>query len=206
MFLVLEGIDGAGKTTIIEQIIRPLLQAMYVHQDIITTREPGGSQAANEMRRIIMQYNLDPLSVLLLIISARCDHINKLINPELTRGSIVICDRFSYSTRAYQQYGFGLDPDLITKLEQALPKTVCKPRSIYLDISPQEAQKRMVGRQTDRFDSLPMEFYSKVRQGYLHEMLYDTRVLCVDASIPLDSMKELIRKFLFKILRYETTS
>jgi dTMP kinase len=199
MFLVLEGIDGSGKTTLIAHVITPLLQELYAHKVITYTREPGGSAVAEELRRVMMHNELDTFSLLLLMMAARCDHLNKLINPALKQDKIVVCDRFNYSTIAYQHYGFGVDIGLINTLTQSLPQPIYEPITIYLDISPQLARERMKGRASNKFDDLSLGFYSRVRAGYLYAMRDDKNVLYVDSSLPFSAMSLRIQEFLSKV-------
>ncbi len=117
MFITFEGIDGSGKTTQ-SKLLANHFKQIHGENNVVSTREPGGTDFAEKIRGVLLTNNIDPISELLLIISMRHEHMKKLILPALAEGKIVICDRFIDSTIAYQGYGFGVDLKLIEDLHR----------------------------------------------------------------------------------------
>ncbi|MEI4220315.1 MAG: dTMP kinase, partial [Candidatus Dasytiphilus stammeri] len=117
MFITFEGIDGSGKTTQSE-LLANYFKQIHGENNVVLTREPGGTDFAEKIRGLLLKDNIDPISELLLLISMRHEHMKKLILPALLEGKIVICDRFIDSTIAYQGYGLGVDLSLIRDLHK----------------------------------------------------------------------------------------
>ncbi|MFM1881123.1 MAG: thymidylate kinase Tmk [Pseudomonadota bacterium] len=169
-FLVLEGIDGAGKSTHLAFICQWLRDRGHV---VVQTREPGGSLLAEAVRAMVLREPMDELTELLLIFAARRDHLVKTIDPALARGDWVVCDRFTDSTRAYQGAGRGLSAPLIETLAQEVEQGSARPDFVfYFDLPPEEAALRRRQRSggqllaEDRFDAEDLAFFSRVRAGY----------------------------------------
>ncbi|AHX11468.1 thymidylate kinase [Neorickettsia helminthoeca str. Oregon] len=158
MFIVFEGVDGAGKSTQMRRLEDFLRNRGF---PCICTREPGGTPSAEKFRSVILHDStLDPLSRLLLIIAARIEHCNKVIFPALERGKVVICDRFIYSTLAYQGYGEGIDPQMILDLHKMLGCII----DVDLTILLAPPRKRRVGR--DNFERMSEDYFNRVLNGY----------------------------------------
>ncbi len=191
-FLTLEGVDGAGKSTL-AQSLNARLQAEG--EDVVLTREPGGSVGAEDIRRLLVEGDPDrwsPETELLLFNAARADHVEKLIQPALARGSVVICDRYVDSTRAYQSAGrgaaledvnalhdrvIGLDPDL----------------TLILDLDPAVAERRQTGaaKGEDRFERFGGEFQTRLRDAFLSIADADpARCAVLDASATADALTD----------------
>ncbi len=117
MFITFEGIDGSGKTTQ-SKLLANHFKQIRGENNVVLTREPGGTNFAEKVRGVLLTNNIDSISELLLLISMRREHMKKLILPALAEGKIVICDRFIDSTIAYQGYGFGVDLGLIRDLHK----------------------------------------------------------------------------------------
>ncbi|MEY3668724.1 MAG: hypothetical protein RL258_119 [Pseudomonadota bacterium] len=169
-FLVLEGIDGAGKSTHLAFICQWLRDRGRV---VVQTREPGGSPLAEDLRSMVLKEPMDGLTELLLIFAARRDHLAKTIRPALARGHWVVCDRFTDSTRAYQGAGRGLSSPLIETLAHAVEQGGQGPDFVfYFDLPPEEAAQRRRQRAggqllaEDRFDAEDLAFFGRVRAGY----------------------------------------
>lgn len=165
-FIVIEGVGGSGKTTQIER-----LKAQY--PDAVFVREPGGTEAGEEIRELLFAQagNLDPVAQLYLVHAARWQNVIENIAPALEAGKTVFCDRFQLSTFAYQVYTAGRDDVLEHLLEtQAQFLTVgINPHYIFLDIAPEESFKRLEGNReddTDSFDQQSMDFQNRIYQGY----------------------------------------
>lgn len=200
-----EGPDGAGKTTVLEQVI-PRLQELF-HQDIIATREPGGVDIAEKIRDIILDVNhtaMDAKTELLLYIAARRQHLVEKILPNLENDAIVLVDRFIDSSVAYQGYGRGLEVADITWLN-AYATDHCQPDlTVYLDVTSELGLERIsksATREVNRLDLEKLEMHQKVRQGYLTLLEENAeRIALIDASQPVnmvvdDVLAAIIKKY-----------
>ncbi len=163
-FLSFEGIDGAGKSTHIEWAASQLRDA---GQTVLVTREPGGSELAEQIREIILRHDMSSMTELLMMFAARADHVTRVIAPALDRGEWVICDRFIDSTLAYQGGGRAMDSDMIRSLALWVASD-CLPARTYLFDLPadQAAARRASARAADRIESEELAFFERVRQAY----------------------------------------
>ncbi|MDR2978580.1 MAG: dTMP kinase [Rickettsiales bacterium] len=162
MFITFEGIDGSSKTTQSELLASHFKQ-IYGEDNVILTREPGGTDFAEKVRRVLLKDNIDPISELLLFTSMRYEHMEKLILPALEEGKIVICDRFIDSTIAYQGYGLGVDLGLIGDLNK-LVKIRRPDITFILDIDVQVGLSR--AKDENKYEEMDINFYNKVRKGF----------------------------------------
>ncbi|MEY4017516.1 MAG: hypothetical protein RLZZ189_1314, partial [Pseudomonadota bacterium] len=168
LFISFEGIDGAGKSTHIEG-----LAAAFKDQgrQVTLTREPGGTPLAETLRELVLHKPMDPLSEALLIFAARRDHLQQVIEPALARGDVVLCDRFTDATFAYQGGGRGFDLSVLNQLEQWVQGNADGLRqpdlTIWFELEPRIAAERLaVARVPDRFESQPVAFFEQVHLGY----------------------------------------
>lgn len=187
LFISFEGIDGAGKST----HIKALADAFrLVGRTVTLTREPGGTALAEKLRAMVLADAMDPLTESLLIFAGRRDHLVNIINPALARGEVVLCDRFTDATFAYQGGGRGFDLPTLEMLEQWVQGTesgltLIQPElTVWFDLSPEEAAKRLAGaRLPDKFEAQPVEFFSRVAQGYAaRQQAASDRFARIDAS------------------------
>jgi len=171
LFISFEGIDGAGKST----HIAALADAFRAQGRALTlTREPGGTPLAEKLRELVLNDPMDPLSEALLMFAARRDHLQQVIEPALQRGEVVLCDRFTDATFAYQGHGRGFDLAVLRQLEawvQAVPGAPDQLRqpdlTLWFDLAPEVAAARLsAARSPDRFESQPLAFFSRVAAGY----------------------------------------
>lgn len=188
-FITLEGIEGAGKTTICKAL-EAALQARG--RRCIITREPGGTPLAEQIRTLVLERRgetVNPTAELLLMFAARAVHLDNLVRPSLARGDWVICDRFTDATRAYQGAGRGVDRALIESLASAVHAD-CEPdRTLLLDLPVElglaRARQRRGDAATDRFESETSAFFTRVREGYLSlAAAAPARIRVIDASRP----------------------
>ena len=169
LFISFEGIDGAGKSTHISGLA-DAFQAAGRH--VTLTREPGGTPLAEKLRAIVLNDAMDSLTESLLIFAARRDHLTRVILPALARGDVVLCDRFTDATFAYQGGGRGFELGVLKTLEQwvqaADGQTLLQPAlTVWFDLNPVEAAQRLAGaRVPDKFEAQPVEFFRRVAQGY----------------------------------------
>jgi dTMP kinase len=172
IFISFEGIDGAGKSSHIEA----LAAAFRAQGRAVTlTREPGGTPLAEKLRTLVLGDAMDPLTEALLVFAARRDHLLQVIEPALARGDIVVCDRFTDATFAYQGGGRGFSLDTLSNLEryvQTVPaltdNSIRNPDvTLWFDLAPAVAAQRLAGaRVPDRFESQPVAFFRRVAEGY----------------------------------------
>jgi dTMP kinase len=196
LFLTLEGIDGAGKSSHLDA-----LEALFRAQgrEVVRTREPGGTALAETLRGLILEQPMDPLTESLLVFAARRDHIVQVIEPALLRGDVVLCDRFTDATFAYQGAGRGFDQDVLSLLEQWVQAgragrpaaALLQPHiTLWFDLAPAIAAQRLAGaRVPDKFEAQPVEFFSRVAQGYAARAAADAqRFVRIDASQARDQV------------------
>ncbi len=166
-FITFEGIEGAGKTTTIDMISNFLQENSL---DCIVTREPGGTVIGEKIRDILLdnKSKLDDKSELLLMFAARNQHINEVIKPALKDNKWVICDRYIDASLAYQGYGRGIELNIISNLINTYAEDVMPDITFLLDIDVTSAFSRFEkNREKDRFENLNIDFFEKVRLGYI---------------------------------------
>jgi dTMP kinase len=181
-FITFEGIDGAGKSTHIEPTAEALRRA---GRRVVCTREPGGTALAEQLRELVLHAAMDGVSESLLVFAARRDHIRKVIAPALARGEVVLCDRFTDATFAYQGYGRGQSLALLQSLESAVQEGLEPHLTLWFDLEPRlAAERRAEARAADRFEAEDVAFFERVRSGYLARMSADPgRFVRIDASL-----------------------
>jgi dTMP kinase len=169
LFISFEGIDGAGKSTHIDRVAQLFRQA---GRAVVLTREPGGTPLSEKLRELVLHEPMDALTEALLMFAARREHLVQVIEPALARGDVVLCDRFTDATFAYQGGGRGFDWQVLTQLErmvQTLPDGALRQPelTVWFDLDPQIAAKRLASaRVPDKFESQPADFFAAVRAGY----------------------------------------
>lgn len=198
-FIVLEGVDGAGKGVQSQLLLKAMQDAGL---DVILTREPGGSPGAEEIRRLIVEGEVnrwDDMTELLLIYAARRSHLVETIWPALKRGTWVISDRFADSSRAFQGVAGKLGLDLVERVHQEVLGDFCPDLTIILDLDPGISLVRAGARggKEDRFEQKGLEYQSLVREGFrqLAKMTPDSRKL-INASGSIDEVsRQIINAF-----------
>ena len=202
-FIVLEGIDGCGKTTQINELSKWLPKSGLIDKNatLIKTREPGGSILGREIRDMILNTNKSNspsiLTELLLYSADRAEHISKIILPALQNGDWIISDRFSGSTLAYQGYGREISIDIIKKLENIVCHNIKPDLTFFLEISPEESIRRRRNKVADRIESEGFEFLEKVNHGFKLIALENNWEI-IKASEDLTSISQQIQKSLIK--------
>jgi len=168
IFISFEGIDGAGKSSHLAALVAALQDSGRV---VTQTREPGGTALAESLRGLLLHESMDALTEALLMFAARRDHVLTVIEPALRRGEVVLCDRYTDATFAYQGYGRYFDLDVLKTLEQWVQTTDtgwCEPDlTLWFDVPPAVAAARLASARTpDKFEALPEAFFERVAQGY----------------------------------------
>jgi len=202
-FLTIEGTEGVGKSTNVE-FIQSYLKEQGI--DLISTREPGGTPLAEEIREVLLNNRdekMDETAELLLVFAARAQHLQTVILPALEQGKWVLCDRFTDATYAYQGGGRGLDTQLIELLEQQIQGDVRPDLTLLLDIDVTIGLARAGQRgELDRFENERVDFFERVRQAYLvRASTQPQRYGIVDASQPLSEVQRQIVACLQKFLQ-----
>lgn len=200
LFITFEGTDGSGKTTQIRLLQEWLQQRGY---RCVLSREPGGTVISEKIREIILDKShreMDARAEALLYAAARAQHVAQVIRPALEGGSMVICDRFTDSSIAYQAYGRGLGEDVAAINEFATGGL--KPDvTFFLRLSPEMGQRRIEGRQQDRIEMEKMEFHRQVCLGYEElERCEPKRIIGIEASDSIEAISAVIRQRMEELL------
>ena len=163
-FVTFEGIDGAGKSTHLDAAA-----AWWRARgaEVVQTREPGGTVLAERLRELLLGSAMDGLTEALLVFAARRDHLRQVIEPALARGAVVLCDRFTDATFAYQGAGRGMDDGVLAVLEAWVQQGRQPDLTLWFDLPAEEAaRRRAAARAADRFEQEDLAFFARVRSGY----------------------------------------
>jgi len=193
LFISFEGIDGAGKSTHIEAVAALWRQA---GRAVVLTREPGGTVLSEKLRALVLHEPMDALTEALLMFAARREHLLQVIEPALARGDVVLCDRFTDATFAYQGGGRGFEWAVLGQLEAMVqtvgPGLLRQPGlTLWFDLDPAIAAQRLAqARVPDKFESQPSDFFAAVRDGYARRAAeMPQRFVRIDASQSLDAVR-----------------
>ena len=197
MFITFEGIEGSGKTT---QMGRLAQELRRTHDDVVTTREPGGTPLGQMLRRVLVEtheHAIDRFTELLLYAADRRQHVAEIIAPALARNALVLCDRFTDSTLAYQGFGRVLDLDTLRRLNDLATQSVRPHLTILFDVSEEVGLQRatsrnlFAGSNEGRFEAEDVRFHRRVREGYLALALSEPRrFMTVDGNGSVDEVFE----------------
>ncbi len=200
-FITFEGIEGCGKSTQVRLLATRLAEGPI---PVLTTREPGGCPIADAIRQILLDpanTALVPRAELLLYAAARAQHVSEKVIPALQQGSIVICDRFTDATLAYQGFGRGLDINLILTLNEVATEGKRPDLTLLLDMPAEEGLMRARQRNItsalsheERFEKEALEFHQKVRNGYLQLASQDNRFCVINAMGDIDTVANRINQ------------
>lgn len=191
MFITFEGGEGTGKTTQIN-ILKKYLENQGL--EVIITREPGGVISAENIRAVIFDNEIDPITETMLYAAARREHYIKKIKPALDAGKIVICDRFIDSSIVYQGIVRGVGVDLVENINKYAINNVEPDLTIFFDLDPETGLKRVSLRneQMNRFDKESLDFHLKVRKGYNLLSKTRNRFVLIDASKSIEDVTKQI--------------
>ncbi len=213
LFITFEGCEGSGKSTHAEKIYQCLIKKGF---PVLLTHEPGGTKISDKIRELLLTNddskilnNLVPNSELMLYLASRSQHVEELIMPSLKKGKIILCDRFSDATVAYQGYGRGLDIEMLKTMNNFISYNIKPDYTILLDIDAKvgiDRSRRMdktyaSSGELDRMESQGLRFHRHVRQGYL-EIAKDEpdRIQVFDSSKNIKETYDQIEEFILKII------
>lgn len=190
-FIVIEGLEGAGKTTARDTVVKALRDSGI--QNIVFTREPGGTPLAEKLRELVKQGVGDEVltdkAELLMMYTSRVQLVENVIKPALSRGDWVVGDRHDLSSQAYQGGGRGIDNQLMTTLRDTVLGDFRPDLTLYLDIPPEAGLKRARARgELDRIEKESLAFFERTRQRYVELAQADPSIVTIDASQPLEKV------------------
>ena len=201
IFISFEGIDGAGKSSHVDTLAQALRDQ---GRSVTLTREPGGTALAEKLRALVLNDPMDAMTEALLVFAARRDHLRVCIEPALARGDVVLCDRFTDATFAYQGGGRGFDLAMLSFLEQQVQAVqglagdfVRNPDlTLWFDLAPEVAAERLAQARTpDRFEAQPVTFFRRVAAGYAERLAADPgRFARIEADQPRDAVWQAVRQ------------
>jgi dTMP kinase len=207
LFITIEGGEGVGKSTNIAFLEQTLIKRGI---DVVVTREPGGTQLGEEIRSLLLKIRQDeisPMAELLMIFAARAQHILQIIEPALSQGRWVLCDRFTDATYAYQCGGRGIDVDSVGRLENLVQNALRPDSTILLDAPVTVGMSRAIDRGAlDRIELETTEFFQRVREAYLQRAaVSDGRMYILDVARPLEDVQRELIEFASELLsRWDT--
>lgn len=201
VFISFEGVDGAGKSTQLKLLLEYLQEKAIPH---IFTREPGGTKVAERIREVLLDPELQGMSVIteaFLFAAGRADHVNTVIRPALVEGKVVVCDRYVDSSMVYQGYAGGLPMDFLSHINEMATGSLKPHRTIVLDLTPAAARERRAALGDDRMEQKDEWFHQQVREGYLELAKAEPRrVKLVDASGTAEAVQAQVRSLVEEIL------
>jgi len=202
-FIVVEGLEGAGKSTAISTVLDVLGQAGI--QDVVQTREPGGTPLAEKLRALVKEEHsgehLHDMTELLLLYAARVQLVENVIKPALAQGQWVVGDRHDMSSQAYQGGGRQISPLLMNNLRDTALGEFKPDFTIYMDIDPKVGLERARGRgELDRIEKMDISFFERTRQRYLQIAQADPSVVIINAEQAIEAVAQDIRTVLQKWL------
>lgn len=200
LFITFEGADGSGKTTQVNKIKSFLEEKGY---EVVLTREPGALELGQKIRNILLHSTevIADRCEIFLFVADRAQHIETFIKPAINQGKIVLCDRHTDSTIAYQGYGRGQDIEMLKQLNEIAVNGLKPDLTLLFDVSTEVAQER-VGSEKDRMESAGIEFHKKVRNGYLELQKQEPdRIKLINANNFIDNVYEDTKQVIIQLLQ-----
>lgn len=201
VFVTFEGIDGSGKTTQARRLFQALKKEGW---PVVLFREPGGTLLAEQLRRILLRENSEPVAPtaeILLYVASRAQLVTQKIKPALKAKKLVLCDRYVDSTTAYQAYGRGFDPGWVEKLNRWGSSKVTPELTFLIDVPVRVGRARKKGRYRDRLEKEGVAFERKVFAGYHRLAQKHRRIRIIDGTLPPQAVAEKVKKVMDACLR-----
>ncbi|MEK0436181.1 MAG: dTMP kinase [Proteobacteria bacterium] len=202
-FISFEGVEGSGKSTQAKLLYKFIKKK--ITKKVILTREPGGTPFAEKIRNILLDNKIknNPLTEFFLLMAARNDHVVNKINYYLKKKFIIICDRFFYSTLAYQHYLEGMNKKFISNVQKKIFSRIHPDITFLIDLDKKESKKRISKRnkKTNRFDKLSTHDFNKIRNGFLKiSKIYKNKITIINGRKSLNEIQKNINKKTLKLL------
>jgi len=202
-FISFEGVEGSGKSTQAKLLYKYIKD--NISKKVILTREPGGTKFSERIRNILLDNNFkkNPLTEFFLLMAARNDHVVNKINYYLKKDFIIVCDRFYYSTLAYQHYLEGMNKKFIYETQKKIFKNIYPDITFLIDLNEKESKIRIKKRikKINRFDKLSNYHFNKIRNGFLKiAKIYKKKVILINGSKSLNEIKNEVIKKTLKVL------
>jgi dTMP kinase len=202
-FICFEGVEGSGKSTQAKLLYKFIKKK--ITKKVILTREPGGTLFSEKIRNLMLdkKTNISPLTEFFLLMAARNEHITSKINFYLKKNFIIICDRFFYSTLAYQHYLEGMDKKFIFSIQKKIFNKVHPDITFLIDLNKKESKVRINKRakKTNRFDKLSSYHFNKIRNGFIKiSKMYKNKIVLINGSKSLNEIRNEINTKTLKIL------
>ena len=202
-FICFEGVEGSGKSTQAELLFKFIKK--NITKNVILTREPGGTLFSEKIRNLLLdkKTNISPITEFFLLMAARNEHVINKINFYLKKNFIIICDRFFYSTLAYQHYLEGMDKKFIFSIQKKIFNKIHPDITFLIDLNKKESKIRINKRakKTNRFDKLSSHHFNKIRNGFIKiSKIYKNKIFLIKGSKSLNEIQNEITKKTFKIL------
>lgn len=202
-FISFEGVEGSGKSTQAKLLYKFIKKK--ITKKVILTREPGGTPFAEKIRNILLDNKIknNPLTEFFLLMAARNDHVVNKINYYLKKKFIIICDRFFYSTLAYQHYLEGMNKKFISNVQKKIFSRIHPDITFLIDLDKKESKKRISKRnkKTNRFDKLSTHDFNKIRNGFLKiSKIYKNKITIINGKKSLNEIQKNINKKTLKLL------
>lgn len=202
-FISFEGVEGSGKSTQAKLLYKFIKKK--ITKKVILTREPGGTPFSEKIRNILLDNKIknNPLTEFFLLMAARNDHVVNKINYYLKKKFIIICDRFFYSTLAYQHYLEGMNKKFISNVQKKIFSRIHPDITFLIDLDKKESKKRISKRnkKTNRFDKLSTHDFNKIRNGFLKiSKIYKNKITIINGRKSLNEIQKEINKKTLKLL------
>lgn len=201
LFISFEGPEGGGKST---QIVRLGARLKAIGIEPILTREPGGTPVGDAIRQVVLDPALEvaPLTEFLLYSASRAQHVSEVLMPALAAGKVVVSDRFTGASMAYQGYGRRLDHSFIEELSERVTGGLRPDLTVLLDLDPSHGLERISARgDSDRLEMADLEFHRRVRQGFLEQASSGPGWMLLDATLPEEELAASIWQRVNELLR-----